>query len=88
MIAYFLANFMTLFFTSASLRVFLLVTRIPLYILGVVILLYCAIGVFTLNNSTSDIWTLLIFGVLGFIMFRNGFPLTPIVLGVVMGPMS
>jgi putative tricarboxylic transport membrane protein len=88
MIAYFLANFMTLFFTSASLRLFLLVTRIPLYILGVVILLYCAIGVFTLNNSTSDIWTLLIFGVLGFIMVRNGFPLTPMVLGVVLGPLA
>ena len=88
MIAYFLANFMTLFFTSASLRVFLLVTRIPLYILGVVILLYCAIGVFTLNNSTADIWTLLIFGVLGFIMVRNGFPLTPMVLGVVLGPLA
>ena len=88
MIAYFLANFMTLFFTSASLRLFLLVTRIPLYILGVVILLYCAIGVFTLNNSTADIWTLLIFGVLGFIMVRNGFPLTPMVLGVVLGPLA
>jgi putative tricarboxylic transport membrane protein len=88
MIAYFLANFMTLALTSGSLRMFLLVTRIPLYILGVVILLYCAIGVFTLNNSIADIWTLLIFGVLGFIMVRNGFPLTPMVLGVVLGPLA
>lgn len=88
MIAYFLANFMTLAFTSGSLRLFLLVTRVPLYILGVVILLYCAIGVFTIGNSTSDIWTLLIFGILGFVMTRNGFPLTPMVLGVVLGPLA
>jgi putative tricarboxylic transport membrane protein len=88
MVAYFLANFMTLIFTSGALRAFLLVTRVPLYILGVVILAYCAIGVFTLNNTTFDIWTLLIFGVLGFVMVKNGFPLTPMVLGVVLGPLA
>ena len=88
MVAYFLANFMTLALTSGALRGFLLVTRIPLYILGVVILLYCAIGVFTLNNTTFDIWTLLAFGVLGFVMVKNGFPLTPMVLGVVLGPLA
>ena len=88
MVAYFLANFMTLIFTSGALRGFLLVTRIPLYILGVVILLYCAIGVFTLNNTTFDIWTLFAFGILGFVMVKNGFPLTPMVLGVVLGPLA
>ena len=88
MVAYFLANFMTLAMTSGALRVFLLVTRIPLYVLGVVILAYCAIGVFTLNNTTFDIWTLLAFGVLGFVMVKNGFPLTPMVLGVVLGPLA
>lgn len=88
MVAYFLANFMTLLFTSGALRGFLLVTRIPLYILGVVILLYCAIGVFTLNNTTFDVWTLFAFGILGFVMVKNGFPLTPMVLGVVLGPLA
>lgn len=88
MVAYFLANFMTLAMTSGALRAFLAITRIPLYILGVVILLYCAIGVFTLNNTTFDIWTLLAFGILGFVMVKNGFPLTPMVLGVVLGPIA
>lgn len=88
MVAYFLANFMTLALTSGALRGFLLVTRVPLYILGVVILAYCAIGVFTLNNTIFDIWTLLGFGVLGFLMVKNGFPLTPMVLGVVLGPLA
>ena len=88
MVAYFLANFMTLALTSGALRAFLLVTRVPLYLLGVVILAYCAIGVFTLNNTTFDIWTLLAFGVIGFVMVKNGFPLTPMVLGVVLGPLA
>ena len=88
MVAYFLANFMTLGMTSGALRAFLMITRIPLYILGVTILLYCAIGVFTLNNTTFDVWTLLVFGILGFVMVKNGFPLTPMVLGVVLGPIA
>ncbi|KZD08150.1 tripartite tricarboxylate transporter permease [Oceanibaculum pacificum] len=88
MVAYFLANFMTLAMTSGCLRVFMLVTRVPLYILSVVILGYCAIGVFTLNNVISDIWTLLLFGVIGFVMQQRGFPLTPMVLGVVLGPVA
>jgi len=88
MVAYLLANFMTLALTSGALRAFLLVTRVPLYLLGVVILAYCAIGVFTLNNTTFDIWTLLAFGVIGFVMVKNGFPLTPMVLGVVLGPLA
>lgn len=88
MVAYFLANFMTLALTSGCLRVFMLVTRVPLYILGVVILAYCAIGVFTLSNVISDIWTLLMFGILGFVMQQRGFPLTPMVLGVVLGPVA
>lgn len=88
MVAYFLANFMTLALTSGCLRIFMLVTRVPLYILGVVILAYCAIGVFTLSNVISDIWTLLMFGILGFVMQQRGFPLTPMVLGVVLGPVA
>jgi putative tricarboxylic transport membrane protein len=88
MVAYFLANFMTLAFTSGALRAFLLVTRVPLYLLGVVILAYCAIGVFTLNNTLFDVWTLLAFGVVGFVMVKNGFPLTPMVPGVVLGPLA
>jgi len=88
MLAYLLANLWMLFLTSASLRVFLWITRVPLYILGVVILMYCAMGVFTLNNSVTDIWTLLLFGVLGLVMQRFGFPLTPMVLGVVLGPIA
>jgi putative tricarboxylic transport membrane protein len=88
MVAYLLANFMTLALTSGALRAFLLVTRVPLYLLGVVILAYCAIGVFTLNNTTFDIWTLLAFGIIGFVMVKNGFPLTPMVLGVVLGPLA
>jgi putative tricarboxylic transport membrane protein len=67
------------------LRVFVLVTRIPMYVLAAVILAFSSIGVFALNNIGFDMWTLFWFGILGFVMRQTGFPLAPMILGVVLG---
>jgi len=84
-IAFFIANFMMIFMQSFMLRVFVLVTRIRMYILACVILGFCGIGVFALNNVEFDLWTLFWFGILGFVMRQFGFPLAPMILGVVLG---
>jgi putative tricarboxylic transport membrane protein len=44
--------------------------------------------VFSLNNSVFDIWVMLGFGVVGYAMMRLGFPLAPMILGVVLGPIA
>jgi putative tricarboxylic transport membrane protein len=87
-IAYLLSNFITLALQGVALRSFVLLMRIPMYAMASVILFYCAIGVFSLNNSVSDIWTLLAFGVLGYAMMQVGYPLAPMILGVVLGPIA
>ena len=84
-IAFFAANFIMLGLQSGMLRVFVLVTRIRMYMLAAVILAFASIGVFALHNSTFDIWTLFWFGILGFLMRQFGFPLAPMILGVVLG---
>lgn len=84
-IAFFLANFIMLALQSLMLRVFVLVTRIPMYVLAAVILAFSSIGVFALNNINFDMWTLFWFGLLGFVMRQTGFPLAPMILGVVLG---
>jgi putative tricarboxylic transport membrane protein len=56
-----------------------------MYVLASVILAYCAIGVFALSNIAFDIWTLFWFGILGYLMRIFGFPLAPMILGVVLG---
>ena len=84
-IAFFVANFIMVGLQSVCLRAFVLVTRLRMYILATVILVYCAIGIFALNNITFDIWTLLIFGVIGYCMKLLRFPLAPMILGVVLG---
>lgn len=84
-IAFFVATFMMLFLQSFMLRVFVLVTRVRMYMIAGVILGFCGIGVFAINNIMFDVWTLLWFGILGFLMRQFGFPLAPMILGVVLG---
>ncbi len=84
-IAFFVATFMMIGMQSFMLRVFVLVTKVRMYVLATVILGFCGIGVFALNNVEFDLWTLFWFGILGFVMRHFGFPLAPMILGVVLG---
>jgi putative tricarboxylic transport membrane protein len=83
--AFFLAHFIMIGLQAGCLRLFVMITRMPMYMLAAVILPYCAIGVFALNNVTFDLWTLFWFGILGYTMRLLGFPLAPMILGVVLG---
>jgi putative tricarboxylic transport membrane protein len=87
-IAFFIAHFMMIGLQAVCLRLFLMVTRVPMYTLTAVILAYCAIGVFALHNVGFDLWTLFIFGILGYAMRLLGFPLAPMILGVVLGNLA
>ncbi len=85
MVSFFIALFIMVALQAFCLRVFVQVTRVPMYRVAAVILAYCAIGVFALNNIIFDLWTLFWFGLLGYAMRRFGFPLAPMILGVVLG---
>jgi len=51
------------------------------------ILLFCLVGSYAINNSIFDIWILIISGVVGFILRKASFPIAPIVLGMILGPL-
>ncbi|MDJ0896654.1 MAG: tripartite tricarboxylate transporter permease [Alphaproteobacteria bacterium] len=84
-IAFFLAHFIMIAMQAVCLRAFLKIVRLPMYVLASVILAYTAIGVFALNNVTFDIWAMFIFGIVGYVLKTLGFPLAPMILGVVLG---
>ena len=50
------------------------------------VLVMCIVGSFAANNRIFDVWTLLLWGVLGFVMNRFELPLTPIIMGFILGP--
>ncbi|MBQ5767022.1 MAG: tripartite tricarboxylate transporter permease [Burkholderiaceae bacterium] len=87
-VVYFVAHFfMIAIQLGAGSRVFLRLTQCPQWGMIPVVLLMCAIGCFALNNQTFDIWLFVALGVVGFIMDRAGYPLAPIVIGLLLGGM-
>ena len=51
------------------------------------IVLFCAIGVYSTNNNTFDIWMVAIFGVIGYLFIKLGTEPAPLLLGFILGPM-
>jgi len=51
------------------------------------IILFCAIGVYSTNNNVFDIWTVAIFGVIGYVFIKIGAEPAPLILGFILGPM-
>lgn len=87
-VSFILAHIVMVAFQSVTLRIFVQCIRVPIYILVAVILFYCGMGVFSVNNTMFDIWTMFIFGIVGYLMARAGFPLAPLILGVVLGSIA
>jgi putative tricarboxylic transport membrane protein len=52
------------------------------------VMLFCFLGAFTLNNNTGDAIIALIFGIAGFFMQKFGYPGAPLILGLILGPMA
>lgn len=83
-----LANVLILLLGILSVRLFPKVLKVPSQILFPIIMTLCFLGSFSLNNSVYDMFIALIFGVIGYIMRKNGFPAAPVVLGVILGPIA
>jgi putative tricarboxylic transport membrane protein len=52
------------------------------------IMLLCFIGALSIRNSISDLWLMVAFGIVGYLFERIKFPIAPMVLGIILGPMA
>jgi putative tricarboxylic transport membrane protein len=52
------------------------------------VVLFAYMGAFALRQSISDVWIMTGFGALGFFMTKGGYPLAPLVLGAILGPLA
>jgi putative tricarboxylic transport membrane protein len=84
-VAYFVAHVLTVLYEWAGLRFALRVVGLPLHILAPIILVLCVIGSYALNNIIENVWTFFLFGIIGYLMVKTGFPLAPLILGVILG---
>jgi TctA family transporter len=63
------------------------ILRVPRNVLMPLILLFCIVGTFAINNTAFDVGVMLAAGVVAYVLEENGFPSAPAILGVVLGGM-
>jgi putative tricarboxylic transport membrane protein len=86
--AFMLSNFVMLILQLYGVRIFVYITRIPVAYLLPIIILLGGIGGFALQNRIFDIWVVYVSGLIGYILAKTGFPLAPIILGAILGPIA
>ena len=82
-----LANLLMLPLGIAAIKSAKQLLRAPREVLLPVILLFCIVGSFAINNSIFGVVLMLVFGVIAYLMEENGFPVAPAILGMVLGAM-
>ncbi len=69
-------------------RVVVKVLRIPQGVLSAIVVMFCLVGAYANRNDMSDVWMIVIFGVLGYLFEKFKFPISPMVLGAILGPIG
>jgi len=82
----YIGNFVLLLLNLPFVPFFANILRIPKKILLPLVMLFCITGMFTVNNSIYDIWIMLLFGVLGYVLRKLDYEGAPLLLGLVLGP--
>jgi putative tricarboxylic transport membrane protein len=83
----YLGNILLLILNLPLIGVWIQLLKVPYRILFPLILLFCLIGVYSLNNSIFEIYLMGGFGILGYILKKLDFEPAPLILAVVLGPM-
>jgi putative tricarboxylic transport membrane protein len=83
--AYILAHPIMIVLQWLLARVYLRIVRVPKATLIPMILVLCVIGAYALNNTIDNVYVLLLFGVVGYLLVKFALPLAPLILGVILG---
>jgi len=83
----YIGNVMLLVLNLPMVGVFTSILRMPQHFLMALILVFCVVGAFSVDNSVLDIWVLIATGIFGYFLRKVGFNMAPLILGLVLGPM-
>lgn len=84
---FFVANLVMVPLGIMCMRGFGLILRLPNAYISPVILLFCILGAFSVENTIYSVGLIAVFGLLGYVMESNHIPLAPAILGLILGPM-
>jgi putative tricarboxylic transport membrane protein len=86
-VSMYIGNAMLLVLNLPLIGLWVKVLKVPYYLLYPLILLFCLIGAYSLNNRVGDVVIMLIFGIVGYLMKKFRYDGAPLVLALVLGPM-
>ncbi|MDO6731289.1 tripartite tricarboxylate transporter permease [Marinovum sp. 2_MG-2023] len=84
--SFFIANLLLFPLGYLAIRGARLVLAVPKSVIVPMILVCCFLGSFAINNTLFGVGIMLVAGLVGYLMERNGFPIAPVILGLVLGP--
>jgi len=84
----YMANVLLLVLSTLFIPLFVRAVRIPYSILMPLIVVFCVTGAYSLKNNLWDVGTMLVFGVLGYLMKKLGYSPAALVLALVLGPLA
>jgi putative tricarboxylic transport membrane protein len=83
----FISNIFLLIFGMTGIKIFTRVVEVKKSILLPIIMILSIIGSYTINNSMADIFWTIGFGILGYFLKIYGYPIGPVVLGIILSPL-
>ena len=83
----YIGNVMLLVLNMPLIGMWVQVLKLPYRVLFPLILMFCIVGVFASGNAVFDVFVMVVFGVLGYLMRKFGYEPAPLVLAFVLGPM-
>jgi TctA family transporter len=81
----YMGNLFGLIIVLTCVPIFAAILRVPFPIIAPIILVFCAIGAYSVNNNVFDVMMMMVFGVLGYLLKKTNYPLAPLVLAIVLG---
>ncbi len=82
------ANLFAVIINVAFIPVFIKILKTPFTILAPIIFILCLIGGYAPTQSIHDVWLMVVFGIVGYLMRKLDYPLAPAVLAIVLGPLA
>jgi putative tricarboxylic transport membrane protein len=84
----YIGNFLLLLMNIFLIPPFVAILRLPYTIIMGFIVIFASVGAFSVNNNIFDVWMMLGFGVLGYVMKKLEYPIVPLVLALVLGRLA
>jgi len=82
-----IGNLMLVILNLPLIGMWIKLLTVPYRFLFPAIVLFCAVGVYSTNNNTFDVWMVAAFGIVGYLFVKLGMEPAPLLLGFILGPM-